>query len=487
MLFSVFRRFSKFCQGCGSAFQHTNSELEGFIPENRYKNTLIHNIKTSETLKVIQKNDQIQLKDFKLTKTPEIQQEKLNFEELDSIEEIENRVLSATPLYQYEKKPKLKPIVCMRCYKISKYGHLPQVKCELSSKSPLTTLREIFDLIKFDSIILYIIDIIDFNGSLIKEVFDMSTEKKSHVILVLNKIDALPLNFKKERIYQWGINETRNLFNNLDVALVSAKTGDGYDKIVKILKEIRESLPNSKVYVLGATNSGKSSFINTLSRKCWDLPDEKYKRPLTDLTTSKFSGTTLSPIEISLRSLKMKIVDTPGIPTFSQITFYLSSQDAILLIPNKKIKPVVLTATTEFAFWIGALVKIEMLEGNFKYLTFFVSHMCTVHKTKKLSAESVFERQAGKLLRPAYNKDVEWETHIVEIDCAGKEKASKDIVVHGLGWISVTGYGKCTFAVKMCKSVGLNVREPIMPYEAKPELVQYTKGHTINSEKYKNN
>ena len=485
MIFSVIRRFSKFCQGCGCTFQHINPEVEGFIPENKYKNTLIHNIKTSDTLQNIQRNDEIKLRDFKLTKPEASLYQNPEFEDLDSIEEIEERSKSAIPLYEYQKKPKLKPIICMRCYKISKYGQLPQVDCEITSKPPLTSLNEIFDPIKFESIVLYVIDLIDFNGSLIKEVFDISMQKKAHVILILNKIDALPLNAKLERIYQWGINETRNLFKNLDVAPVSARTGEGYSKVIKILKELNESTPDSRVYVLGATNSGKSSFINTLAKKCWDLPEEKFKRPLTELTTSKYPGTTLSPIEISLRSLKMKIVDTPGIPTLSQITFFLSSQDATLLIPNKKIKPVVLTATPEFTFWIGALVKIEMVSGDFKYLTFFVSHMCTIHKTRKNLAEDVYERQAGKLLKPKYNREIEWEQRVVDINCVSKEKATKDIVIHGLGWISVTGLGECRFIVHLCKNVGFNIREPLMPYEAKPDLVQFTKGHTINSEKYK--
>jgi ribosome biogenesis GTPase A len=486
MLRAIFRQFSRFCSGCGSAFQHSDASLEGYIPENRYKNTLIQNTKAELILKDI-KSSEISPKDFKLTgekKSPREKNQKPQFQELDSIEEIEERIKSAIPLHELNQKVRIRPLVCMRCYKLSHYGQLADVKVDIASKSSESLLEDIFNMVKFNSIIIQVVDLLDFNGSLLKEVFERSLSKKSHVILVVNKIDALPLEAKLERIYRWTIDQTRELSKNLDVVPLSARTGEGYDRLLRILKELKENNSYSKVFVLGATNSGKSSFINRLARKCWNLPQEKFKNP--ELTTSSYAGTTLTPVEVSLRSLEMKVVDTPGIPTLSQITAFMSDEDCKLVIPNKRIKPVVLTATTNFAFWIGALVRVEMVSGDFKYLTFFNSHMCTVHKTKKSKVEEVFEKQAGKLLRPGYSKEIEWEVYKVNLNCKSKEKATKDLVIHGLGWISVTGFGLCEFQVRVAKGVGFNVRDPIMPYEAKPERVQYTKGKTVNIEKYKN-
>ena len=483
MIRAVLRNFSRFCSGCGSAFQHTDELLEGFIPENRYKNTLVQNLKAESTLEQIKKNEDVKLKDFKLTHKSKPSDYRPSFEEIDSIEEIEERMKSAIPLHDFNLKPKIKPLICMRCYKLSNYGQLTETKAELSLKSPETLMTDIFGMIKFNSIIIKVVDLLDFNGSLIEEIFLRAAARKSHVILVLNKIDALPSEAKIERIYRWALDQTRGLFKDLDVVPLSARTGDGYDKLIRILKELRESLPNSKVYVVGATNSGKSSFINQLARKCWKLPKEKFKSP--ELTTSAYAGTTLVPIEVSLRALDMKIVDTPGIPTISQITFNLTPDSARLIIPNKKIKPLVVTITPDFVVWIGAVARVGMTSGDFKYLTFFGSHMCTMHKTRKDKAEEVFEKQAGKLLQPAYVNEPEWETHTIELNCTTKEKATKDFVIHGLGWVSVTGFGICSFEVRVAKGVGFNIRDPLMPFEAKPELVQFTKGKTLNSEKYR--
>ena len=483
MIRAVLRNFSRFCSGCGSAFQHTDTSLEGFIPENRYKNTLIQNLKAEASLEQIKQNEDVKLNDFKLTHKSKHSSDRPAFEEIDSIEEIEERMKSAIPLHDFGLKPKVKPLVCMRCYKLSHYGQLTDTKAELVLKSPETLMTDIFGMVKYNSIMIKVVDLLDFNGSLIEEIFQRAAARKSHMILVLNKVDALPSDAKIERIYRWALDQTRSLFKDMDVVPLSARTGAGYDKLVRILKELHESLPHSKVYVVGATNSGKSSFINQLARKCWKLPKEKFKNP--ELTTSAYAGTTLTPIEVSLKSLDMKIVDTPGIPTVSQITFNLNPENAKLIIPNKKIKPLVVTITPSFVVWIGAVVRIDMISGDFKYLTFFGSHMCTMHKTKKEKAEEVFEKQAGQLLQPTYVNEPEWECYRIDLNCKSKEKATKDFVIHGLGWVSVTGFGLCSFEVRLAKGVGFNVRDPLMPFEAKPELVQFTRGKTLNSEKYR--
>lgn len=476
------RKFSRFCHGCGVIFQHSNMDFEGYIQENKYKNMLIQNVKAENTLKDMKYHGDVNRKDFKTKKSKEIL-----LEEVSDIEEIEERMKTAVPMHEIQEKPKIRPVVCMRCFKLSKYGKIPQVDCIISHKSPLKSLQDIFDPIKHNSIILKVVDIIDFNGSFIQEIYQFAKEKKCHMLLILNKIDALPLGYKDTRIFQWAIMNTRGLFEEMHVCAVSSRTGDGFDRALKLLKKLKTELPDSKYYVIGATNSGKSSFINKLSEKCWNLPLEKYKKPLHALTTSSLPGTTLHSIEISLRSLDIQIIDTPGIPTLSQLTFKLRPDVAQSIIPSKKIKPIVLIATPEFSFWIGGLVRIDMLEGDFKYLTFFTSHLCTIHKTKRELVEDVFRRQNGKLLYPSYKEEVVWAKHLVEVECHTDQRASKDIVVHGLGWVSITGTGKVVFEVYVAEGVGFNLREPIMPYEAEPYKVKSTRGRTINSEKVTRN
>ena len=128
-------------------------------------------------------------------------------------------------------------------------------------------------------------------------------------------------------------------------------------------------------------------------------------------------------------------------------------------------------------------MRIEMVEGHYKHLSFFTSNLCTIHKTKRELVEDVYARQAGKLLYPGYSGEVEWEKHTFEVTCHTSKRAAKDIVVHGLGWVSITGFGSAVFDVYVAKGVGVGIREPLMPFEGLPERVLSTLGRTINSEK----
>ena len=200
MIISCIRRFSRFCQGCGVIFQHSNENLEGFIQENKYKNLLIQNIKTENVLKDIKQTEEVKLKDFKSKNNKK--EKKINHEEMTDIEEIEEKMKTATPMYSLQQKPRIRPIICMRCYKLSKYGKIPNIDCSISHRTPMQALQDIFEPIKFNSIILKVVDLIDFNGSFIKEIYNFAQEKKCHLVLILNKIDALPLGYKEKRIFE---------------------------------------------------------------------------------------------------------------------------------------------------------------------------------------------------------------------------------------------------------------------------------------------
>ena len=88
-----------------------------------------------------------------------------------------------------------------------------------------------------------------------------------------------------------------------------------------------------------------------------------------------------------------------------------------------------------------------MVSGSFKYLSFFVSHLVSVHKTNLKLAEDVYFRQAGNLMVPKLeNIGIEdLEKHEVVVEGFSRVKAQKDLVVHGLGWVSVSGLGESVF------------------------------------------
>jgi ribosome biogenesis GTPase A len=53
------------------------------------------------------------------------------------------------------------------------------------------------------SIVLLVCDMSNFEGSVVQEVLQEVEKKHLKLILVCNKIDALPTNFKVERLERW--------------------------------------------------------------------------------------------------------------------------------------------------------------------------------------------------------------------------------------------------------------------------------------------
>lgn len=99
---------------------------------------------------------------------------------------------------------------------------------------------------------------------------------------------------------------------------------------MEILEKIKKDMdPNAylpKVYVVGCTNSGKSSFINALifkSNKYKDPNKIHYRSKYDILTESPAPGTTLEMISVDDVRLGYKMLDTPGIPNLNQASAFV--------------------------------------------------------------------------------------------------------------------------------------------------------------------
>ena len=61
-------------------------------------------------------------------------------------------------------------------------------------------VKGLFSKIYGRSIVLYVLDITNFEGSQIEEIYDLINNKRHRVIVVVNKIDALPKGFNIQKL-----------------------------------------------------------------------------------------------------------------------------------------------------------------------------------------------------------------------------------------------------------------------------------------------
>jgi len=73
------------------------------------------------------------------------------------------------------------------------------------------------------------------------------------------------------------------------------------------------------------------------------------------------------------------------------------------------------------------------------------------------------------------------------LNCTDYKKANYDIVVEGLGWISVQGKGQASFILYIPQNVNFHIRDiPLRPYEANIRGLKKFYGNTINARTRRN-
>ncbi|KRN29734.1 GTPase YqeH [Lactobacillus selangorensis] len=322
-----------------------------------------------------------------------------------------------TPASALAKQKEGEGIYCQRCFRLRHYNEVSDV--QLTDDDFLRLLNQIGQV---DALIVNVIDIFDFNGSVIPGLHRFVG--KNPVILVGNKADVLPKSVKPAKIKRWLMHQAKEQgLKPLDVVLVSAEKGWGVEDL---MAEIDKERKGRDVYVVGTTNVGKSTLINRI------ISDQTGMQDL--ITTSRFPGTTLDRIEIPLDD-GHQIVDTPGIVHREQMAHYLSAKDLKLVTPTKPIKPKVYQLNEGQTLFLAGLARFDYLSGGRHGFVAYLDNQLFVHRTKTSNADDFYRRQLGKLLQPPRPNEVADFPPLVRYEFHAHEKS--DLVFSGLGWITV--------------------------------------------------
>lgn len=315
------------------------------------------------------------------------------------------------------------PVICQRCFRIKNYN-------EISSETPnqddfLKMLAHVGDT---QSLVIHIVDIFDFEGSLITGL--QRFVGTNPILLVVNKIDLLPKVTNWNKIVNWVQKQTKdNGLRITDVALCSAKKNIGFDRLLEKLDAFRKG---RDVYVVGATNAGKSTLINRLIKDYSDLESE--------LTTSHYPGTTLDLVKIPLDDGK-SIIDTPGIVYKHRLSELVPKPLLASLLPDKPIKPAVYQLNEKQTLFFGGLARFDFVRGERQSFTCFVSNQVPIHRTKLEKADELYAQHKGVMLAPPSLPQLEELPPLVKVPVSIRKGQQMDVLISGLGWIKVNGTG----------------------------------------------
>lgn len=326
--------------------------------------------------------------------------------------------LGYTPKAALEKGLATGDVYCQRCFRLRHYNEIQDV-----SLTDDDFLRLLNELGQKDALIVNVVDIFDFNGSLIPGLHRFVG--KNPVLLVGNKVDILPKSLKKSKMIQW-MNERAHEagLRPVEVLLTSAKKAPEMTTLLEKIEKYREG---RDVYIVGVTNVGKSTLINQIIKNTAGVQEV--------ITTSQFPGTTLDKIEIPLDDGQF-LIDTPGIIHRHQMAHYLGKKDLRIIAPTKEIKPKVYQLNEGQTLFLGGLARFDFISGKRGSFIAYVSNDVNLHRTKLEKADTFYEKHVGGLLQPPRPNEVSEFPELVRFEFSVKEKT--DIVFAGLGWITVT-------------------------------------------------
>lgn len=345
-----------------------------------------------------------------------------------------------TPQAAFEKGLANEELYCQRCFRLRHYNEIQDVA--LTDNDFLQLLNEIG---KTDALIVNVVDIFDFNGSLIPGLHRFVGDNP--IIMVGNKVDVLPKSLKKPKMIQWMKERAfEQGLRPIEVLLTSAKKSQDIAQLLTIIEQYRKG---RDVYIVGVTNVGKSTLINQIIKQATGVKEL--------ITTSRFPGTTLDKIEIPLDDGAV-MIDTPGIIHRHQMAHYLGKKDLKLVAPQKEIKPKTYQLQPRQTLFFGGIARFDFIQGEKSSFTVYLANELLIHRTKLDNADSFYQKHVGELLQPPTTEELADFPELVRFEYSIKERS--DLVFAGLGWITITKPG--VIAGWAPKGVSVEIRKALI-------------------------
>lgn len=348
--------------------------------------------------------------------------------------------LGYTPKSALEKEQ----VICQRCFKIKNYNEVLPTRVDEND-----FLQILSNIAYSKSLVVQIVDLFDIDGTLISGLPRFIGDNP--YIMVANKIDLFPKSINFRKIKHWlGKYAREHGLKPEEIFLISAEKSLGVEEVLQYIKQ--NSVKND-VYVVGATNVGKSSFINNL------MPLIQSNKRI-ELTTSRYPGTTLNIVKIPLVGGRF-LIDTPGIVHKERLSELVSVATLKIISPKKPIKPMVYQLTGNQTLFFGGLIRIDQASDARNSFVCYIANEIPIHRTKQENAEDIYQRHLGEMLSPPTIEEVSELPGLVKHSFTIVANEKTDIVISGLGWISVDG-DRTNIDVFAPKGIGVHIRDSLI-------------------------
>lgn len=290
------------------------------------------------------------------------------------------------------------------------------------------------DAIATDALIVYVLDLANFEESFNHDLTKTLSDNKANVLVLGVKRGLLPAQIDEAnllKVVKKQLKKNNLAFNN--IAFIDSL--DTNDEDLKIFDLIRKEGRLHDVYIIGPRYAGKTAFINTFLKNYQNKTDRK-------VVQYNYPGTTLRVTEIPL-GRNTSLFDTPGLGITNSLLDLVERPLLRLLRPRKRLEKRSFSLGQNYNLYLGGFVRIEHLSGRSLTLDAYVSGDVVLKRvTVKKDSEHIVRMIRRKDLSPTSEKfttSSDFDVYEIELK---DEKDPLDIVITGLGWVSLIPSGQ---------------------------------------------
>jgi len=339
-----------------------------------------------------------------------------------------------------------RPLFCESCF--NEIHPLKEKEVPSTSSDFLTMLN---DARATDALIVYFVDLYSFECSFLKKVTELI--KNLNIIVIATKRDLLPLKWDDTVLCEY----VANSFNEAGMKRVSPQSIhisnlNSEDNIDKIRELILEERKRHDVYLIGAKQSGKSSFLSAFLR----TRKNPTNRPI---SSGYYFGTNLRVMAIPLDA-SSSLYDTPGLDIKNSLFNNPSAPKEIIAKTRISSRKCILTKGG--SLFIGLLARIDAIKISGTYVVANAYFAPKVQLKTVLAKENMdtfmdklLEKKSLKPMMSSLLSTLDFDVY----DLAISTSEITDIGIAGLGFISVNGKEGDIYRAYVPKGIGVYIQK----------------------------
>ena len=281
---------------------------------------------------------------------------------------------------------------CERCFKIKHYGEYSVLDKKIDTDGIVRNINS--DNL---SSVAFLVDTLTMTETVRKYI----NKFKNNKYILITKKDVIPKSIKEKKLVSYFKD---NIYKTDNILCISSVKNYNIDKFMDMLE--RDNV--RRLYIVGFTNSGKSTFINHMLTSLVMKPT---------ITTSAVPNTTASFITIKI-SNKLTIVDTPGFIDDNAIYNFVDYKTVVKLYPKKEIRVKTFQVRSGYAIVVNDILRVENISDKANSFSFYMND--------KLRYEKIKSKNEKLTILPSLAVEV---------------NSPSDIVINGLGFVRVSKPG----------------------------------------------